>query len=266
MECPPPFDPTAPNGPPWKEPETSLQEFFTSPENENRKQQICDIGRRLWTREYVDGNGGNLSIRVGSDLALCTPTGVSKGFMRPEQLCLTDLDGEQKAGPLRRTSEIRMHLEIMKKQERAVACVHCHPPCATAFAACGIQPPNNVLPEFELFVGEVPIASYETPGTLEMALNVARHSEHTTILMASHGVVAWSPLSIEDAYFKVEILETYCRTIMAMRELRQPPHRFTALQLKALLDTKEKLGVPDPRIGKAVESLHPKEDGFFGEK
>ncbi len=72
-----------------------IESFFNSPRLQGLKQQICDIGRRMWQRAYVDGNGGNIAIRAGPDLALCTPTLVSKGFMKPEDLCLVDLEGNQ---------------------------------------------------------------------------------------------------------------------------------------------------------------------------
>src|ERR1017187_1162382 len=91
---------------------SKLQTLFNSSAARNLKAQLCDIGRRLWQREYVDGNGGNLAIRVGEDLALCTPTLVSKGFMKPEDMCLVDFDGNQLAGTKRPTSEILMHLQI----------------------------------------------------------------------------------------------------------------------------------------------------------
>jgi L-fuculose-phosphate aldolase len=254
---PPPSPAAVPAaGPPWTNPTGDLEAFFNTPENQNRKEQICDVGRSLWAREYVDGNGGNISIRVGRDVVLCTPTLVSKGFMRPEQMCLVDLEGNQLAGTSRRTSEILMHLEIMKTQPRAVACVHCHPPYATAFAASGVKPPNNILPEFEVFIGEVPIAGYHTPGTKEMGQKVAALSgDHNTILMANHGVVAWSHESVEDAYFKMEILEAYCRTIMVTTQLGRMPNRFTGPQMKALMDIKQTLGVPDPRIGREAVEL-----------
>jgi ribulose-5-phosphate 4-epimerase/fuculose-1-phosphate aldolase len=172
------------------------------------------IGRRLWSRAYVDGNGGNIAIRVGRKMALCTPTLVSKGFMKPEDMCLVDLEGNQLAGQKKRTSEILMHLQIMKRQARAVATVHCHPPHATAFAVAGVEPPTCMIPEIEVFIGKVPIAPYRTPGTPEMGKLVADLSDHhNTILMANHGVVSWSHVSVEDAYFKMEIIEAYCRTV-----------------------------------------------------
>lgn len=229
---------------------SELERFFNSPENQKLKEQICDIGRRLWHRAYVDGNGGNISIRVGENLALCTPTLVSKGYMKPEDICLVDLDGKQLAGTKKRTSEILMHLQIMKAQPKAKAVVHCHPPHATAFAVAGVEPPTCMIPEIEVFIGKVPIAPYYTPGTPEMGAKVAELvDQHNTVLMANHGVVSWSHVDVEDAYFKMEIIEAYCRTIVVASQLGAPLKTFTPRQLQDLLKIKQTLGIPDPRIG-----------------
>jgi L-fuculose-phosphate aldolase len=231
-------------------PAAEIQAFFKSPALEDLKKQICEVGRRLWHRAYVDGNGGNIAIRVGDGVALCTPTLVSKGFMKPEDLCLVDLDGNQLAGEKKRTSEILMHLQIMKQQPRALATVHCHPPHATAFAVAQVEPPTCMIPEIEVFIGRVPIAPYRTPGTPEMGKLVADLvDQHNTVLMGNHGAVAWSHVSVEDAYFKMEILEAYCRTVWVASQLGQPLKTFTAEQLKDLLKIKQNLGIPDPRIG-----------------
>ena len=226
-----------------------LERLFNSPEVHELKEQICDVGRRLWQRAYVDGNGGNLSIRLTEDVVLCTPTLVSKGFMKPEDLCLVDLDGNQLAGVKKRTSEILMHLSIMKAQPKARAVSHAHPPYATGFAVAGVQPPTCMIPEIEVFIGRVPIAPYETPGTPEMGLKVAELvDKHNTVLMENHGVVSWSN-TIEDAYFKMEIVEAYCRTVIVTTQLGVQPKQFTPKHLQDLLEIKQKLGVPDPRIG-----------------
>jgi L-fuculose-phosphate aldolase len=231
-------------------PAAEIEAFFKSPELTELKKQICEVGRRLWQRAYVDGNGGNVAIRVGEGLALCTPTLVSKGFMKPEDLCLVDLDGNQMAGGKKRTSEILMHLQIMKQQPRALATVHCHPPHATAFAVAQVEPPTCMIPEIEVFIGRVPIAPYRTPGTPEMGKLVADLvDKHNTVLMGNHGAVSWSHVSVEDAYFKMEILEAYCRTVWVASQLGQPLKTFTAEQLKDLLKIKQNLGIPDPRIG-----------------
>jgi L-fuculose-phosphate aldolase len=224
--------------------------IFNSPEVRALKLQLCDIGRRLWARAYSDGNGGNMAVRVGENLALCTPTLVSKGFMKPEDMCLVDLEGNQLAGTRKSTSEILMHLQIMKRQPRAAATVHCHPPHATAFAVAGVEPPACMLPEIEIFIGKVPLAPYRTPGTPEMGKLVADLTDHhNTILMANHGVVSWSHVSLEDAYFKIEIIESYCHTIAIASQLGTPLKTFSNAQLQELLQIKQTLGIPDPRLG-----------------
>ena len=196
--------------------------FFNSSAVRDLKEQLCDIGRRMWQREYVDGNGGNLAIRVGGDLALCTPTLVSKGFMKPGR----HLPGGFRRQSTRRhqkcTSEILMHLQIMQRQPRAVATCHCHPPIRTGFAVAGMLPPTRLVTEFELFVS-LAIAPYRTPGTPEFGRLVAElTNRHNTILLANHGVVSWSHNDFEDAYFKMEILENYCRTVLAAKQLGVP--------------------------------------------
>lgn len=232
-----------------KSSKSELEAFFNSPGLHELKLQLCEIGRRLWQRAYVDGNGGNIAIRVGDDLALCTPTLVSKGFMKPEDMCLVDLEGNQLAGVKKRTSEILMHLQIMKKQPRAVATVHCHPPYATGFAVAGVEPPTCMIPEYEVF-SSVAIAPYRTPGTPEMGKLVSDLvDKHNTILMANHGVVSWSHNNVEDAYFKMEILEAYCRTILVASQLGKPVKTMTPAQLQDLLKIKQSLGIPDPRHG-----------------
>jgi L-fuculose-phosphate aldolase len=230
---------------------SDLQAYFNSPDLREHKETICDIGRRLWQRAYVDGNGGNISIRVGpeKDLVICTPTLISKGFMKPEDMCLVDLQGNQLAGTKKRTSEILMHLEIMKRQPKALACVHCHPPYATGFAVAGVEPPTCMIPEYEIFCA-VATAPYRTPGTPEIGKLVADLvDKHNTILMANHGVVAWSHLGIEDAYWRMEIIEAYCRTVIVASQLGKPLQNFSPDQLQDLLKIKKSLGFVDPRYG-----------------
>jgi L-fuculose-phosphate aldolase len=232
-----------------KSPKAELEAYFNSPAAHALKEQLCDIGRRLWGRAYVDGNGGNIAIRVGEDVALCTPTLVSKGFMKPEDMCLVDFEGNQLAGTKKRTSEILMHLQIMKRQPKAVATCHCHPPYSTGFAVAGLVPPTCMIPEYEVFAS-VAIAPYRTPGTPEMGQLVADLvDKHNTILMANHGVVSWSHNNVEDAYFKMEILEAYCRTVLVTAQLGIPAKTMSAPQLQDLLKIKQSLGIPDPRHG-----------------
>lgn len=232
-----------------KSSKTELEAFFASPFAHGLKEQICEMGHRLWKRAYVDGNGGNMAIRVGEDIAICTPTLVSKGSLKPEDMCLVDFEGIQLLGTKKRTSEILMHLQMMKRQPKAVATCHCHPPYATAFAVAGVAPPTCMLPEYEVFCA-VGVAPYRTPGSPEMGKLVADLTDqYNTILMANHGVVTWSHNNIEEAYWRMEIIEAYCRTIVVAGQLGKPINTFTGPQMKELLNIKQSLGFVDPRYG-----------------
>src|ERR1700682_5151392 len=98
------------------------------------KEQICDIGRRLYAKGFAGANDGNLSIRLNVNEILFTPTMVSKRFLKAEGVCKVDYEGKQLAGTRKRSSEILLHLAVYKARPDVHAVVHCHPPHATAFA------------------------------------------------------------------------------------------------------------------------------------
>ncbi|TVR49736.1 MAG: class II aldolase/adducin family protein [Puniceicoccaceae bacterium] len=231
-----------------------FERLFNSPEARSLKEQICDIGRRLWMREYTDGNGGNISCRLGNYF-ICTPTGVSKGFLKPEMLCLVDMAGNQLAGTWKRTSEINTHMAIYSVVPEAKAVVHAHPVHATAYAIAGLEPPPCLIPEIEVFVGRVPVAPYRTPGSAEMAEVISPLApKHQSIMMGNHGLICWGT-SVEDAYFKMEITDAYCRTLVVASHLPSNRTSIPGDKLQELLDLKKKLGLPDSREGLKPEQL-----------
>lgn len=222
--------------------------LFSTPEAEAIKKEICAVGKKLWMRQFVDGNGGNISYRIGPNEVLCTPTLVSKYDLTPEDLCLVDLEGRQIAGTKARTSEIFLHLEIYKNVPKAKSVVHCHPPHATAYAITGKVPPNMIIPEFEVFVGKVAISPYKTPGTAEFAQTVIPYvRDHNTVLLANHGIVCWAD-TVTHAEWYAEVLETYCWTLMLASQLGVPISYISDQQASDLLALKKKLGLPDARF------------------
>ena len=229
--------------------------LFHTPEAEAVKKEICAIGRKLWMRQFVDGNGGNISYRIGPNEVICTPTLVSKFDLTPEDLSMVDLEGNQIAGTKPRTSEILLHLEIFKAQPEAKACVHCHPPHATAYAITGRVPPNLFIPEFEVFVGKVAISPYETPGTPAFAQTVLPYvKDHNTVLLANHGIICWAD-SVTHAEWYAEVLETYCWTLLIASQLGVPLAQISEQKGADLLAIKKRLGLPDVRF----DTSHMKE-------
>lgn len=234
---------------PGKDPKTrdEIRAFYFSPEITAIRQRMADMGRRMWEREYTDGNGGNLTVRVGDNLVLCTPTLICKGFMKADDMALIDLDGKQIAGRLKRTSEAMTHLAIMKRQPKAKACCHAHPPHATAYAVAKVQPPTCLIPEAEVFLGQIGMAEYRTPGTPENAEEVGKAAiEHMSVLMINHGVICWGK-DIEDAYWKMENTESYCKTVWVASMLGKKLDPIKATEAKTLIELRKSLGMDDKR-------------------
>lgn len=238
----------------WKkgaDPKTpeAIEAYFSSPELGVIKERMCDMGRRIWEKNYCDGNGGNITVRVGDNLVLCTPTLISKGFIEPEDICMVDLDGNQVAGWRKRTSECNTHLAIMKATEDAKSCVHAHPIHATAFAIAGVAPPTCLIPEPEVFLGEIAMARYETPGTPENAKAVGELApQHQSIIMQNHGVICWGK-DVEDAYWKMENTEAYCNTVFIASQLGHGLNTYGGDKLQELIAIRRSLGMPDKREG-----------------
>jgi L-fuculose-phosphate aldolase len=211
------------------------------------KEQMCEVGRRLYARGFAAANDGNITVRVNEKEILCTPTMVSKGFMKPDDICKIDYDGKQLAGTRKRSSEALLHLTIYKLNPAINAVVHCHPPHATAFAVAHEPIPKCVLPEVEVFLGEVPIAKYETPGGQKFADTIAPFvKDCNTILLANHGTVTFGP-TLENAYFNSEIIDAYCR-ILILAKLLGRVNYFGEDQTRELLALKKRLGYDDVRF------------------
>jgi L-fuculose-phosphate aldolase len=225
-------------------------ELFNSAEANALRAEIIRNGRKLWERQYVDGNGGNLSARLGAEFVLCTPTMLSKADLEVGDICLSDLNGKILAGDRTLTSELLLHLEIYKANPKARAVVHCHPPYATAFAMAGIIPPNGLIPEYEVFVGPAAVAPYETPGTQAFAETVLPWvHEHNTILLKNHGVVCWAD-TVTHAEWLAEIVDTYCKTYLIAKQIGEPLGVIPDDKIDDILRRKQWMGLPDARMGR----------------
>ena len=227
----------------------SIDALLRSPEALAIEEEIIRAGRKLWERQYIDGNGGNISARLCDQYVICTPALRSKGDLTTDDFALVDMAGNQVAGIQPRSGEIMLHLEIYKAVPQARAVIHCHPPHATAYAITGTIPPGCMVPEHEVLVGKVALAPYETPGTREFAQTVLPYvRDHNVILLQNHGVVCWAD-TVTHAEWCVEVVDTYCRTIILASHLDVPLTPIPNRKASDLLEIKKKLGLPDSRYG-----------------
>ena len=208
---------------------------------------IVEVGRRLWTRGFVASNDGNISVRLGPDRLLMTPAGVSKGFMTPEMMVVTDLDGVMVQGaPGRKpSSEALMHLAAYRLRPDVGAVVHAHPPLATGFAVAGIPLDRAVLAEVVTTLGSIPIAEYGTPSTRELADAVAPYLKaHDGLLLANHGALALGK-DLFAAYYKMETIEHFARISLVARLLGRE-HLLSRDEVTRLQGLRGTYGIASP--------------------
>src|SRR4051812_47314746 len=183
------------------------------------REGIVEVGRRLYARGYTASNDGNISVRLDANRLLMTPKNVCKGFMSPDMMCITDLDGRKLAGDRDPSSEMQMHLEVYRQRPDAKAVVHAHPPTATGFAVAGIPLDRAVLAEVVTTLGSVPIAEYATPSTGELPDAVRKYVKaHDGMLLANHGALTVGG-DLFAAYFKMETIEHFAKISLVARLL-----------------------------------------------
>lgn len=218
------------------------------------KEQICDIGKRIYDRGMVAANDGNISVKLNDHEYLCTPTGVSKGFMTPDYICKINEKGEliDSNDGFRPSSEIKMHMRVYEKRPDVGAVVHTHSKFATCFAVSG-QPLNRpIMSEAVVMLGCVPLAPYATPSTsgipdsIELYLN-----DFDAVLLENHGVLTWSD-DLMSAYMKMESLEFYAE-LLYRTSLMGGADVFTKEQIEELVKVRHKMGIsgkyPADRMG-----------------
>jgi len=212
---------------------------------EQARADIVEVGRRLWLRGFVASNDGNISVRLDEHRLVTTPTGVSKGFMTPDMMVVTDLDGRKIAGERVASSELKMHLEVYRSRPDARAVVHAHPPTATGFAVAGIALDRAVLAEVITTLGSIPIAEYATPSTEELPAAVRKYVKaHDGILLANHGALALAD-DVFAAYYRMETIEHFARISLVARTLGRE-HVLSRTEVDRLQGLRGMYGIASP--------------------
>jgi len=180
---------------------------------------ICEVGRRLYAKNLVTATDGNISVRIGPDRFLVTPSGTAKGFLQPHDIVIADSKGKLIEGEGKVSSEFFTHLSAYMQRDDISAVVHAHPPTAVALTLAGLSMDELVLPEVVFVVGAVPTAPYATPGTPEGADSVRELvAKCDALLMDRHGALALGT-SLMDALYKMEKIEHSAQTLAAALSL-----------------------------------------------
>ena len=181
--------------------------------------------RQLAAHGLIAGRDGNLSVRLGADRVLVTPSGFIKSLVTAADMVEVDLTGTPRQRSSRKpTSELDLHLRILRHRPDVQAVVHAHPPAATGFAVAGQEIPGNLLPELIFVVGPVPLVPFGMPGTPELGDRVEPFlggKQHRALLLANHGAVTMGK-TLDEAWIRMESLEHSARIIAAARAVGEP--------------------------------------------
>jgi L-fuculose-phosphate aldolase len=188
-----------------------------------RRMALCC--RQLAAHGLIAGRDGNLSVRVGPKRVLVTPSGQIKALLSAADMVEVDLAGKLRSrGRRKPTSELDLHLRILRNRPDVQAIVHAHPPTATGFAVAGQEIPSNLLPELIFVVGPVPLVPFGKSGTPELGDRVMPFLEDKrchALLLANHGAVTMGK-TLDEAWIRMESLEHSARIIVAARTIGQP--------------------------------------------
>jgi len=203
------------------------------------KKEFIEICRNLYLKEFVAGTDGNVSVRIGKNKILCTPTSLSKGKIKDTDLVLINLDGQVISGKRKPSTEIKMHLAIYKYRDDVNAVIHAHPIFATAYASSKLALEIPVLPEVVLNLGIVPVCKYATPSTEEVVNSILSYLQITNVLLLqNHGAVTYGN-SLEEAYFYMEKLEHNAKIFFISSQLKGV-NSLSKEQLEKLYSINEK--------------------------
>ncbi len=209
---------------------------------QEQRAAIVEIGRIVWEKGWVAANDGNFSVRLDEQRILATPTNISKGRMKADDLIVCDLEGRKLSGTRERTSEILMHLTIYRHRPDVQAVAHAHTPISTGFAAAGRALNLALLPEVVVNLGCVPLAAYGLPGTPALSEQILPFvPSYNAILLANHGLVTYGD-DLWQAYYRMETVEHLAR-IQLVAELAGGPKLLPKEEVTKLIGARERYGV-----------------------
>jgi len=212
------------------------------PSEEEMREEIAEVCRRIYDKNFVAANDGNVSMRLDEKRILMTPSGVSKGDVTAASLVVCDLAGTRVAGDRTPTSEVLLHLAVYRERADVHGVVHAHPPFATAVTVAGVSLEEPVLPEVAVTFGKIPTAEYATPASAEGPRVIRKLiRDFDAILLDRHGTLT-AGKSAWEAYFKLEKVEHAAQVIFLAKQLGKV-RTLSADEIKRLVAALERHGV-----------------------
>jgi L-fuculose-phosphate aldolase len=210
---------------------------------DTEKKTVLQAARMLAEKGLVVGTSGNVSLRFrepsGRELVVITPTGRYYNTLGLDDLIVVDVDGERVDGRHAPSEEKLLHIGVYKARQKVNAVIHSHPVFGSAVACAGLDIPAFLDDQVVYLGGEIKVAAYALPGSLELAKNViAALGSRNAVLLANHGALSVGK-DMQEAFSLCELLEKTARTYTCALSLgRVNPLPIEALEMeKAFFDS-----------------------------
>ena len=192
---------------------------------------------------WVANHEGNITARLGNTKFLSTPTAISKGDIKENDLLVIDEACKVLEGTRKVFSEIGIHLCVYKERDDVMAVLHAHPPYATAFAVSRIPVSRPVTAEFIVSIGAlVPIVEFALPSSKEIEKNIVKNlPDNDVLLLANHGALSFGR-TVKEAFLRMEQLESQAKIISISKSLGRT-HAIDETYMKELLEIRAKAGL-----------------------
>jgi len=178
------------------------------------REQVIEAGMALYNFRLVGLSDGNVSARdPETNLVAVKPSGFTYPKIGLEDVIIVDLEGNVVEGDHRPSSETPMHTCIYRTRPEINGAVHCHAPYATAWSVVN-KPIPAIIVNQVMTGGEIPIAPYKRPGTLELgecALDVMGGG--FAVILQNHGPLCVGP-SLEFALHVTFAVEDTAKTAL----------------------------------------------------
>lgn len=190
---------------------------------ENLRQYVYELHMELPRYNLVVWTMGNVSVRdPESGFVVIKPSGVRYEHLRPEDMVITDLDGNVVEGRLKYSSDTLTHLYVYRHRPDVNGIAHTHSTFATAFAAVGRPIPCFLTGAADEFGGEIPVGEFTLIGDESIGEIIVRGiGRSRAIVMQNHGVFTIGKTG-EDAVKAAVMCEDAARTSFYALQLGTP--------------------------------------------
>lgn len=187
---------------------------------EAEKRAVLDAALEIKKNRLVTLSGGNVSMRVGKNRYLVTPSGMAYEGLVPDDICLIDGQNNLLEGTRKPSSDAEALVYIYEHMPRVNAVIHTHQPWATAAGFDTDEIPLFSVTMIDACKEPVKVAPFTPSSAVGMGILAAEYAgESNAVVLKHHGVITFG-CDMEEALFAAVYLEEACQTYVLAKAMR----------------------------------------------